>query len=139
MGDGPEAGYGTLRGNALRRLGYVAPTHEDVVRFMAAADVLVLPSYSEGLPTVLVEAGALGLPVIASSVGGIPELLGHDRGTPCRMSRRRRRGLARRFLVARERAGAAASRLRAHVSEAYDVNTNAVRLMDCYRSVGGVP
>ena len=56
-------------------------SHEDVIRYMSAADVLVLPSYGEGLPTVLVEAGSVGLPVIASRVGGIPELLDDGRGT----------------------------------------------------------
>ena len=42
----------------------------------AAADVLVLPTYSEGMPSVLVEAGWVGVPIVASAVGGIPELLG---------------------------------------------------------------
>lgn len=41
------------------------------------SDVLVLPSFMEGLPIVLMEALALGVPVIASRVAGIPELI-HD-------------------------------------------------------------
>ncbi|HET9630699.1 MAG TPA: glycosyltransferase, partial [Novosphingobium sp.] len=44
---------------------------------IAAADALVLPSFMEGLPVVLIEALALGRPVIASQVAGIPEAVVH--------------------------------------------------------------
>jgi len=47
----------------------------DVNKFMNAADVLVLPSLSEGCPVVLLEASASGIPVIASRVGGVPDLV----------------------------------------------------------------
>lgn len=48
---------------------------DDVAGMLAAADVLVLPSRWESLPYVLLEAGAMGLPVVATPVGGVPELV----------------------------------------------------------------
>jgi teichuronic acid biosynthesis glycosyltransferase TuaC len=42
---------------------------------MAAADVVTLPSYMEGCPNVVLEALACGRPVVATNVGGIPEIM----------------------------------------------------------------
>jgi glycosyltransferase involved in cell wall biosynthesis len=47
----------------------------EVARWMVACDLLCLPSYSEGCPNALLEALFCGRPVVASSVGGIPELV----------------------------------------------------------------
>lgn len=79
VGDGPE-------GDRLH-MQVIAAGMTDAVHFagrldeaatlatIAAADMLVLPSFMEGLPVVLMEAMALGVPVIATRVAGIPELV----------------------------------------------------------------
>ncbi len=65
-----------------RRLGLAARVrfagarpHEEMPRWLAAADVVVLPSRSEGWPTVVVEALAVGRPVVATRVGAVPEMV----------------------------------------------------------------
>ncbi|WP_165066892.1 glycosyltransferase [Paludisphaera rhizosphaerae] len=53
-----------------------ACSHERLADWYRAADLLVLPSRSEGLPIVLLESAACGIPFVASSVGGVPEAVG---------------------------------------------------------------
>jgi glycosyltransferase involved in cell wall biosynthesis len=50
-------------------------TPPEIARLMNAADLLAVPSKNEGVPNVILEAFASGLPVVASNVGGIPEVL----------------------------------------------------------------
>lgn len=50
---------------------------DDVMDFYAAADGVVLPSHSEGFPFVILEALAMGKPVIATRVNGVPEVIEH--------------------------------------------------------------
>lgn len=47
----------------------------DARQYLLAFDIFLLPSKKEGLPYALLEAGVAGLPVIASNVGGIPEII----------------------------------------------------------------
>lgn len=52
--------------------------HDDVARYMAAGDVFVLPSHSEGLPTVACESLNCGVPMVATAVDGTPEIVRHE-------------------------------------------------------------
>jgi glycosyltransferase involved in cell wall biosynthesis len=51
----------------------------EVARVLAEADAMVLPSFAEGVPVVLMEAMASGKPVIATSVAGVSELVDHGK------------------------------------------------------------
>jgi glycosyltransferase involved in cell wall biosynthesis len=79
-GDGPE--YGRLervaREVAPGRVRFLGPVKEprDVY---AAADLLVLPSLSEGMPAVVIEAGFVGVAAVASTVGAVPEMIDDGR------------------------------------------------------------
>jgi glycosyltransferase involved in cell wall biosynthesis len=53
-------------------IGFIA----DAARYLQAFDAFVLPSRKEGLPYAILEAGSAGVPVIASAVGGVPEIVG---------------------------------------------------------------
>lgn len=55
----------------VRFLGY----RQDLQRLLAAADLVVLPSISEGLPLAAVEALAAARPIVATAVGGTPEVV----------------------------------------------------------------
>jgi glycosyltransferase involved in cell wall biosynthesis len=66
-------------GERVRFAGFV-PHGPAIVALLDEADVFVLPSRSEGLPHSVAESMARGLPVVATAVGGIPELLGDGSG-----------------------------------------------------------
>lgn len=82
VGDGPMrdevARLAAGCGVRVHLPGALAPG--DVAQWMAAADLVTLPSYSEGHPNVLVEALACGRPVVASAVGGVPEIVDRRSG-----------------------------------------------------------
>lgn len=80
-------GEGELRGdleNEIRSLGLedhvkLLGERTDVESLFERMDVFVLPSFWEGLPLVLLEAMAAGVPIVATAVGGILEVVTHDR------------------------------------------------------------
>lgn len=52
-----------------------AQPHEKVIELLKTMDAIILPSYSEGFPLVILEGMACGLPIIATAVGSIPDMI----------------------------------------------------------------
>lgn len=84
IGDGPE--FVAIREKVLnshlaehvRLPGACSPA--DVAKWLAAANVLALPSYMEGCPNAVLEALSCGRPVVASNVGAVPDLIDNSCG-----------------------------------------------------------
>lgn len=83
VGGGPDQEKLEARARAAGVAGRVRITgnvaHEEVQRYLRAADVFILNTRYEGLSHVMLEAMAAGVPVVASAVGGNPEVIEHDR------------------------------------------------------------
>ncbi len=127
VGDGPErARLEAMAGAAAPgRVHFLGQTTQPQFA-LAAADMVVLPSDTEGQPRVAVEAGLSGLPVVATAVGGVGEIIEEGRtgllvppGDASRLAEAMRIALA-----ARERMGAAA---RQHCAARFDLSTVALQ------------
>jgi glycosyltransferase involved in cell wall biosynthesis len=123
-------------GDAVDFLGVL----HDVRPVLEASDVVVLPSQLEALPTVLLEAGAMGRPVVATRVGGIPEIVEDGRtgllvdvGDPDALADQ----LAQ-LLLDPPRARAMGCAARARVKERFSLPVQAAALRALYDEVSGV-
>ena len=131
VGDGPLR----HRIEQLPNCTCVGPVANDDVRdYLSASDVLLLPSYSEGLPTVVVEAGMVGNPVIGTTVGGIPELLDKGRGLLIKTQKPRGPGQQSSLCMRTRRADADADcdALHVHTRKHYDSKVNTRMLVATY-------
>jgi glycosyltransferase involved in cell wall biosynthesis len=76
VGDGPlESRLRSLAADLPAGRVVFTGFREDVDRILAAADLVVHPSFADALPTALIHAIAAGLPVVASDVGGVSEIV----------------------------------------------------------------
>jgi len=133
VGDGPERAR--LEANpAILCTG--AQPGERIPLYMRAADLLLLPSHHEGLPTVVIEAGGAGLPVLGSDIGGITDLLGEGRGFIHRVKDADSLAAAlSQCLDAPQERALRAQRLAEFVRAKHDVVGNCRRLMAIYQGV----
>jgi glycosyltransferase involved in cell wall biosynthesis len=83
IGDGSERGMLERRvralPEALQRRAHIVGARENMAPALADLDVVLLTSRSEGLPIALIEAGAAAKPVVATNVGGVGEIVAHER------------------------------------------------------------
>jgi glycosyltransferase involved in cell wall biosynthesis len=80
VGEGPErpAIEAAIRAHGLEDDVCLTGQLRDVTHYYAAADIFVLPSHTEGSPYVLLEAMAAGVPIAATAVGGVPEIVTNE-------------------------------------------------------------
>jgi glycosyltransferase involved in cell wall biosynthesis len=109
----------------------------DVRPYYAAADVLALPSHSEGSPNVLLETMAAGVPAVAAAVGGVPEIATHEL-TALLVAPRDPAAMAEslaRLLTDARLAGELAANASALVAESYSPEAYARSLFGIYRGL----
>lgn len=77
VGDGPSRGVveSRIASLGLESSFLLAGNQDDVVPWLQAMDLFVLPTYAEGVPQSVMQASSCGLPVLTTRVGGIPEIV----------------------------------------------------------------
>lgn len=111
----------------------------DMAQVYRSADAFVLPSRSEGLPNVLLEAAMAGVPIIATRVGGVPDFLDdgalgdlvESESAPALTAAMLRR------LDDPERSKQLAAAARERVLKDYSPTTKAAQMLKCYESLTG--
>lgn len=137
VGDGPERDALLQRAAELGVAGRVrmAGVRGDMPGVYASLEVFTLPSFSEGMPMTVLEAMAAGVPVVATRVGAIPELL-QPFGAPFLCAPGDAEGLAAalsRALLDPEEARRVAALARARQRQEYSSEAMARRYLDVYR------
>lgn len=139
LGEGPER---PLLEAAIRRHGLqsrlLLPGHGDPRPYYAIASACLLPSHSEGSPNVLLEAMAQGLPTVATTVGGVPEIASPDHAFLCPPRNPPALAEAIRRLLADPAAAATMGRLaKVHVLTNFTPAQQHLRLLSVYRELSG--
>lgn len=112
----------------------------NVAVYLAASDALILPSYREGMPQVLVEGGFMGIPIIASAVGNIVDFLSNERGLIIEPKSVKAVVEAVRSVKADpEQALSRARRLLEYVKKEYDVNQCIDKIIKIYSDCINAP
>jgi glycosyltransferase involved in cell wall biosynthesis len=139
VGDGELAAELKARAARLgidRACAFLGARH-DVYDLLSAMDVFVLPSLDEGIPMALLEAMAIGTPVVATAVGGVPEVV-TDGTTGLLVPPADPAALAAACLALirdRQRAQSLAARARDEVVARFSHERHGARLVDFYRQV----
>jgi len=125
-------------GDAVQFLGF--QSQDGVAEAIRWADALVLPSFAEGLPVVLMEALAAGKPVIATRVAGVAELV-EDGVSGHLVSAGDTDGLTKQIIALADTAPAQRTKMgaagQARVRAEFDVRTEAARIGALFAGLGG--
>ena len=106
----------------------------ELLPLYAAADLVVLPSFYDGMPNVLLEAAALGVPVLGSDAGAMPDVLGSDWPLlfPAGDGQACARTLARALDLGREERARLGEAARRQVVERFDARAETRRYLDIF-------
>lgn len=123
----------------------------DLLPLYAACDAIAVPSFYDGLPNVVLEAAALGIPLLASNAGGMPDVLDEQRSILFQSGDEHdcRRAIERFVYIEESDLRALGQRARQHVLRDFTVDQEAERCLEVLRtslrsipgisSLGGTP